>query len=138
MQVKQINEEILSIFIPTQIKKKSGYATVILPGDKEHQTNHLPSNYNEKLVKAFVRAYKWKMMLKNKKVNSLNEIAKIENTDKAYIAKLFKLNYIAPDIIEAVLNGGQPENLNLRDFTHKTIPDLWSEQREIFGFASQI
>lgn len=133
MQIRSINNEVLSIFIPAQIKKKSGYATVILPNGKEHKITQ-PANYNEKLVKAFVRAYKWKMMLKNKKVNSLNEIAKIEKTDKAYIAKLFKLNYIAPDIIESIINGKQPEKLNLRDFTHKAIPDLWSEQREVFGF----
>jgi hypothetical protein len=58
----------------------------------------------------------------------------IENTDKAYVSKIFKLNYIAPSIVEDILTGKQPENLKISDFTAKAIPDLWEEQREIFGF----
>ena len=74
-------------------------------------------------------------MIKSKEVGSLSEIAKIERTNKVYIAKIFKLNYVAPDIVRAILDGTQPEHLKLRDFTHGAIPDLWEEQREIFGFS---
>ena len=73
-------------------------------------------------------------MLKEKEVSSFAEIAELENIDKTYIAKVFKLNYVAPDIIEAILKGNQPPRLNLRDFIQKTIPDLWEEQRGVFGF----
>jgi site-specific DNA recombinase len=135
IKLTQIDDKILSIFIPMQIRKKWGYVTIILPEDAEKsQEVKNPKNYNEKLVKAFANAYKWQKMLKQKTVSSLNEIAELEKTDKSYIAKIFKLNYVAPDIVEAILKGTQPANLNLRDFIQKTIPDLWSEQREIFGF----
>jgi len=94
----------------------------------------ISENHNEKLISAFSIAYRWQQMIKNKEVESLSEIAKIERTDKAYIAKIFKLNYVAPDIVRAILDGNQPEHLKLRDFTHATIPDLWEEQKEFYGF----
>lgn len=124
-----------SISIPMAISKKRGNTTIILSSDDEnYQKITMPQNYNEKLVNAFAKAYKWHQMVKNREVSSLNEIAKKEKTDSAYIAKIFRLNYVAPDIIEAILNGEQPEYLKLRDFTHKSIPDLWEEQRQVFGF----
>ena len=101
---------------------------------KEYQGIESPQNYNEKLVNAFANAYKWQEMIKSGEVSSLNEIARIEKTDDSYVRKVFKLNYVAPDIIEAVLDGKQAKGLKLQDFTHKTIPDLWEEQREVFGF----
>ena len=134
-RLTQIDDKTLSVFIPIQIRKKQGYVTMILPEDAaEYQEVENPKNYNEKLVKAFATAYKWQRMLKEKTVNSLNEIAELERIDKSYIAKVFKLNYVAPDIVEAILKGAQPASLNLRDFIQKTIPDLWAEQREVFGF----
>ncbi len=86
------------------------------------------------MVKAFASAYKWQKMLKEKEVSSFAEIAELEKSDKTYIAKVFKLNYVALDIVEAILKGNQPPQLNLRDFIQKTIPDLWTEQREVWGF----
>ena len=134
-RLTQIDDKTLSVFIPIQIRKKQGYVTMILPEDAaEYQEVENPKNYNEKLVKAFAAAYKWQRMLKEKTVNSFNEIAELERIDKSYIAKVFKLNYVAPDIVEAILKGTQPASLNLRDFIQKTIPDLWAEQREVFGF----
>jgi hypothetical protein len=134
-KLTQIDDKILSVFIPMQIRKKRGYVTMILlEGAEEYQEVENPKNYNEKLVKAFANAYKWQKMLKNKEVNSLSEIATMEKVDDSYVRKIFKLSYVAPDIVEAILKGNQSANLNLKDFTQKTIPDLWTEQREVFGF----
>jgi hypothetical protein len=135
VKITEIDDKTLSVLIPIKIRKKKGYVTMILPeGAKEYEDIENPQNYNEKLTQAFAKAHKWKIMLKQKEVDSLSEIAAIEKVDKAYIAKIFKLNYVAPDIVEAILDGQQPQDLTLRDFTKKSIPDLWEEQRMIFGF----
>ena len=130
-----IDNQTLSIFIPAQIRRKRGYVTMLLSNNaEEYQEVENPKNYNEKLVKAFTVAHKWQKMFQDKVVSNFNEIAKLEKTDKSYVAKIFKLNYVAPDIIKSILNGNQPPELKLRDFTHQVIPDLWEEQKEIFGF----
>ena len=135
VKIMQIDDDTLSISIPIKIRKRKGYVTAILPENaKEYQGIENPQNYNEKLVNAFANAYKWQEMIKSGEISGLSDIARLEKTDKAYISKIFKLNYVAPDIVEAILDGKQPENIILRDFTHKIIPDLWEEQREVFGF----
>ena len=50
-----------------KIRRKKGYTTMILPeGAKEYEEVENPKNYNEKLVQAFAKAYKWQKMLKEK------------------------------------------------------------------------
>ena len=134
IKFNEIDDGTISILIPMKIRKRKGYVTTIVPeGLDKHQGIENPHNYNEKLVDAFAKAYSWQEMIKNEEVGSLSEIAKIEKTDKSHIAKIFKLNYVAPDIIEAILDGKQPELLTLKDFK-KGVPDLWEEQRDLFGF----
>ena len=136
VKIMQIDDDTLSISIPIKIIKRKGYVTAILPENaKEYQGIENPQNYNEKLVNAFANAYKWQEMINSGEVSSLNEIAEVENLEKSYVGKIFRLNHVAPDIIKLILDGKQPENLKLRDFTRKAVPDLWEEQREVFGFG---
>ena len=134
VKITEFDENTIDIFIPVNIRKRSGYTTIILPETNENCNQITPENYNEKLIDAFSKAYKWQNMLKEGKASSLSEIAKKEKTNDSYARKLFKLNYVAPDIVEAIMDGKQPAKLSLRDFTHRTIPDLWEEQRKTFGF----
>ncbi len=136
IKITEIDSETISIFIPINIRKRSGYTTMILPNGDQRCNRMMtnPKNYNEKLIDAFVKAHKWQKMLKEGEIGSLSEVAKIEKTDDSYVRKVFKLNYVAPFIVEAVLKGEQPDSLKLKDFTHKNIPDLWEEQKEVFGF----
>jgi len=46
------------------------------------------------------------------------------------------LNLLAPDIVEAILEGKQPKDLKMIDFLRKGVPLLWEEQMEKFGFRS--
>ena len=41
-------------------------------------------------------------------------------------------HYIAPDIVEAILDGSEPEKLTMATL-RRGIPDDWNEQRRVFG-----
>ncbi|MBF0615144.1 MAG: hypothetical protein HQL92_08325, partial [Magnetococcales bacterium] len=79
-------------------------------------------------------AWKWRRMLERKEALSLSEIADREKIGVTYAARIFDLNLLAPDIVEAILDGRQPVGLSLREFG-KGIPVAWEEQRERFGFG---
>ena len=52
-----------------------------------------------------------------------------------YAARLMRLNYLAPDIVVAILNGRQPAGLTARKLMADTrLPLEWSEQRKALGF----
>lgn len=132
--LKVRDEQTLSVFVPMEIKKKGGAAQIILPKNVEAGAEVGTRVYDPKMMTAFAKAYKWKMMLKSGKVRSLADICKKENISTSYSSRIYRLNFVAPKIVEAIVNGTQPRTLLLQDFMGKPIPDLWEEQLEAFGF----
>lgn len=61
------------------------------------------------------------------------ELAKRLNADHSYVGRIPRLTLLAPDIIEAILARREPSGLSLAKLT-QTLPILWDEQRELFGF----
>ena len=89
----------------------------------------------EAIVTALARARCWQQMLDAGKVASVTELADRLEVDRFYASRILRLNLLAPDIVEAILTGREPSGLSLAKLT-QTLPVLWHEQREMFGFAS--
>jgi hypothetical protein len=64
-------------------------------------------------------------------------LAETEHLDAAYIARIIRTTQLAPDIIEALLNGRQPRTFSLSQLL-RPFPDCWNEQRKFFGFAAAL
>ena len=85
------------------------------------------------LVKAVVRAHRWRHMLESGEYSSSTELAKAEKVNDSYLSRILRLTLIAPDIIEAILSGRQPRTLQLDDLL-KPLPAAWERQRsELLG-----
>jgi hypothetical protein len=80
------------------------------------------------LVKAVVRAHRWRHMLESGEYSSSAELAKAEKVNDSYLSRILRLTLIAPDIIEAILAGRQPRTLQLDDLL-KPLPAAWQRQR---------
>ena len=46
------------------------------------------------------------------------------------------LNNLAPDIVEAIVNGAEPDGLSIAQIM-KNIPEDWNEQRRFYGFPER-
>ena len=79
------------------------------------------------LIKAIVRAHRWRQMLESGDYASSAELAKAEKVNNSYLSRILRLTLIAPDIIEAILSGRQPSTLQLDDL-FRPLPADWSEQ----------
>ena len=53
----------------------------------------------------------------------------------AYACRLLPLTCIAPDVIEAILDGRQPKGLRLSEILGNG-PLIWNAQRERLGFSN--
>jgi hypothetical protein len=80
------------------------------------------------LVKAVVRAHRWRQMIESGKYGSSAELAKAEKVNDSYLSRILRLTLIAPDIIEKILAGRQPTTLQLDELL-KPLPAAWSQQR---------
>jgi site-specific DNA recombinase len=54
-----------------------------------------------------------------------------------HFMKLLRLNYLAPDIVTAILDGTQPPALTRRTLIDANLPTDWPTQRKLFGFPEQ-
>jgi site-specific DNA recombinase len=59
-----------------------------------------------------------------------------EGVSRSYFTRLVGLSYLAPDIMQAILDGRQPLNLTAdKLLEHSRLPLAWQDQRIVLGFA---
>ena len=88
------------------------------------------------LVRLLVRAYALACCLASRPSSTLEEVAAKEGIGAPYAARLMRLNFLAPDIVAAILNGRQPVALSASKLMADTrLPLDWSGQRKALGFA---
>jgi hypothetical protein len=59
-------------------------------------------------------------------------LARAEGVHHAYVAKLLRLTLLAPDIVEAVLDGRLPKGVRLEDLV-RPLPVAWAGQRDLLS-----
>ena len=63
------------------------------------------------------------------KDRSAAEIAEAEGVTRGFVNRLLRLTLLAPDIVEAILEGRQPKAMQLEEVTD-AIPREWEKQRK--------
>lgn len=122
-----------TVRVPLTLKRYGGRKLVIVPdGGGVPERPH--ANLDDTLLKALARAYRWKRLLESGQVRSLNELAETEKINPSYLSRIYRLTLLAPDIVEAILDGRQPRTLQLADLMDD-LPVEWERQREMFGIA---
>lgn len=71
------------------------------------------------------------------RVSTLSEICVRFNRTPGFFARLLRLNYLAPDIITALLDGRQPHGLTRKKLIDANIPMDWAMQRKMLGFEER-
>jgi hypothetical protein len=67
-------------------------------------------------------------------MRSITDLAEHEDVTVAYVCLLVPLTCLAPDIVEAILDGRQPKGLRLVEMLGNG-PVGWEEQRTIWEFS---
>jgi hypothetical protein len=81
------------------------------------------------LVKALARAFRWRRMLETGRYGTIDELAAAEKINSSYVSRLLRLTLLAPDIVEAILDGRQPERITLPGLM-EPFPVGWELQRQ--------
>ncbi len=102
----------------------------LLPADSERG---IEPRIDRALVRAIVQARRWQTMIASSDTASILEIAKRERVCPNYMGQLLPLAFLAPDLIEAIIDGRQPPRLSLIGLIKATLPMRWDEQRALFA-----
>lgn len=90
-----------------------------------------------KLVTPFADAHRWMDDLVRGRAVGVRELARQYGRDVGEISRTLPLAFLAPDIVEAILEGRQPIDLTPRQFKRITaLPRHWDDQRRRLGFRS--
>ena len=81
------------------------------------------------MIKAIARAFRWQKLLENGTYTCLDDIARTEKIGASFVSRYYRLVLLAPDIVEAILDGRQPAQMTVRGLLD-AFPVLWTEQRD--------
>ena len=113
---------IVTVHVPLRFAVRGGRKTII--GDVPHETPK--TRFDDSIAKALARAYRWKQRLEDGTYATVGELAKAERIDKSYVTRILRMNLLAPDIVEAALNGRT--TFTVQSLT-ASLPAQWDQQR---------
>ena len=117
--------ETITIHIPMTFRKRGGRKQVVTPDGAPWAPRPRVDNA---MVKALARAFRWQRMLDEGVCGTIEELAKREKVNRGYMSRVLRLTLLAPDIVEAILDGRQPEGMRLEDLLDGFSVD-WEGQR---------
>ncbi len=114
--------ETVTVHIPFRLVKRGGRKEMQMP---EGAT---PScRTDNTLVKALARAFRWKRMLESGEFVTIAELAEREGIAPSYVTRVLRLTLLAPDIVEAILDGRQEPEVTLAQAL-EPFPLEWAAQ----------
>ena len=73
----------------------------------------MESRHDITLIKAVARAFRWLRMLETGRFATITELAAAEKINASYVARILRLTLLPPEVVEAILDGRQPEGMTL-------------------------
>jgi hypothetical protein len=116
----------ITVHIPITLRHKGGRKQVVTPAGATPWIP-TPSRVDNTIVKAIVRAHRWRDMLESGRYATVRDLAKAEAINESYLGRILRLTLLSPTIVEAILEGLQPATLELDDLLQQ-FPIEWDQQ----------
>jgi site-specific DNA recombinase len=123
-------EGLFELILPIQLKRRGVEAKLVMKAAGNRSP--IPDT---KLVTLFADALRWIDDLAQGRASSVRDLARRNNRDPGEVSRTLPLAFLAPDIVEAILDGRQPIGLTPRQLKRiGALPCRWDDQRRRLGF----
>jgi DNA invertase Pin-like site-specific DNA recombinase len=123
---------VLIITIPAVRIRRGQQMRLVVPGPAATD-QPLPVRRDERLITLVAEALQARELVLAHPSRSLASIAAEHGRCRTRLGKLVGLSCLAPDIIEAIVEGKQPETLTARRLDDPALPLEWVQQRKVLG-----
>jgi hypothetical protein len=105
--------ETIIVHIPMTFRKRGVRKLVVTPDGVEWAPRPRVDNA---MVKALARAFRWRKILDEGVHGTLEDLARAKGVHATYVSRVLRLTLLVPEIVEAILDGRQPAELQLDEF----------------------
>ena len=120
----------IRVVIPLTLRKRNGRPKILPPEDAG-----LPGSQGQDphVLRAIARAWKWRRQLEEGEVLTLRDIAVAEKLSEAYVGRLLRFAYLAPEVLEALVLRRRPPSISINEIVEVArLP--WADQMgRVFG-----
>jgi site-specific DNA recombinase len=125
--------DVIRLAVEARLKRCGGEMRLVLPSDHDRWA---PSHFVSSLLKVLARARTWHEWIVAGEISGKRAIAQRLRLSERYVSRVLECAFLAPDIVESILNGHQPHDLTFAELT-RGLPMSWIEQRKQLGFPRQ-
>ena len=114
------------IRVPMVLKRRGGRKEIVVSQGLPRRAKSAPQPHSA-LVLAVIRGHRWKELLESGRYPSIDALAARMGVNASYVGRHLNLALLAPDIVEAIVTGKEPDRLSLEKLYG--LPLAWEEQR---------
>ncbi len=127
--------QLLRLAVPAAVRRAGMEMRLVLEEGAADAERREP---DPALVRLIAQAHRLRKLLLDHQGRSLGRLAEAAGLSDAYVARILRLAFLAPDIAEAILEGRQPVTLTANKLANlKTVPMDWDAQRTLLGFPER-
>ena len=121
--------------VPLTIRRKQNRK--LLTPSSGSSANVMSGGMDIPMIKTLGKAFYWQRLLDEGKYATATDLARTFKLEPGWVAEVLRMANLAPEIIEAILDGSQPRHLNLQTIRgrHEPLPRDWEEQKKMLAFV---
>jgi hypothetical protein len=122
-------DDLVRLTVDVRLKRCGGEMPLVISPETSKAQVATP------LLKAIVRAHKWREGVLAGAAPNRIVAAKRLDLNEEYLRRVLGCAFLAPDIVEAILDGRHPSGLTVKKLSRRHLPLDWAEQRMQLGFS---
>lgn len=121
--------------VPLTIRRKQNRKLLTPPSGSS--ANVMSGGMDIPMIKTLGKAFYWQRLLDEGNYATATDLARAFKLEPGWVAEVLRMANLAPEIIEAILDGSQPRHLNLQTIRgrHEPLPRDWEEQKKMLAFV---
>lgn len=123
----------VTVAVPLALRSRRGRKQVVAP---EGAPAWAPQRreIDGTMVNALARAFRWRRLMEEGVYTTCEELATAERINASYVSRVLRLTLLAPEVVEAILDGRNPLDLSMARL-FKPFPVERTDQSIALGFA---
>lgn len=122
--------------VPLNIHRRQHRKVLTPPPETDSALSH--GGLDTAMVKTLGKAFYWQKLLDRGQYRTATELARALQLEPGWVAEVLRMTLLAPEIVQAILEGRQPRHLNLHALRgrDRDWPRDWQEQQKTLYAAT--